>query len=303
MSVHVYGSINLDRIYRVPHLVRPGETLASSSLDTVLGGKGANQSVALARAGATVAHLGRLGRDDAAWLLPLEESGVDVSRIELVDAVSGHAIIQVDHAGENAIVLHGGANQGFDRATLERMFRPVRAGDWVLMQNECDALADAFAIAHERGAKVAFNPAPMTDAARALPLDDIELLIVNQTEAAMLLDLDVNTPVEKLIEVFETRYSSVTRVLTLGERGACLIPAGGGDCIMEAAPRVDVVDTTGAGDTFVGYLLAALVAEDSAADALRRAVQASALAVTQVGATPSIPTALAVNAALAEMSS
>ncbi len=298
MTVHVFGSINLDRIYRVPHLARPGETLASRTLTTVLGGKGANQSLALARAGAEVAHLGRLGRDDGAWLNPLEEGGVSITGVELVDDVSGHAIIQVDDAGENSIVLHGGANRGFDRAALDRLFASMQAGDWLLMQNECDGLTDAFAIVAERDVRLAFNPAPMDEAVRSLPLDALDLLVVNQTEAAMLLGLDINASVDTLKEQLSKSLRGVTRVLTLGAQGACLLPADSDTMIEQAAPAVQVVDTTGAGDTFVGYLLAALVAGLSPVAALERAVTAGALAVTRAGATPSIPDAAAVDAVM-----
>ena len=300
MKVHVFGSINIDQIYRVPHLVRPGETLASLALDTVLGGKGANQSVALARAGATVAHVGRIGEADASLLGTLSEAGVDTTRVERVAGVSGHAIIQVDEAGENAIVLHGGANRGFERSALETLLSDARQGDWLLMQNECDGLDSAFAIAIERGLHIAFNPAPMHASVARLPLDRVALLVVNETEAAMLCGQEAGLSsadaLDRIDATLATLCPDAVRVITLGGRGARLSIA---DRRLQAEPPdVPVVDTTGAGDTFVGFLLAALVAGVPAYQALQRGVTAGALAVTVSGATPSIPDAAAVDAAL-----
>lgn len=306
-------------MYRVPHLVRPGETLASASLVTVLGGKGANQSVALARAGASVRHVGRIGTADAALLDTLVAAGVDCARVERVDGSSGHAIIQVDAAGENAIVLHGGANRGFDAVALEAALGDAREGDWLLVQNECDALEAAFGIARARGLRVAFNPAPMDAGVAALELGSLDLLVVNETEALELAAaLGVaagDAPAEGAIDgaidgagdapadgtggdgavaALARRLPDVPLVVTLGARGAVLV--AGGRRTVVPAPSVDVVDTTGAGDTFVGYLLAGLVAGAEPAAALARAVAAGSLATTRAGATPSIPTAADVDA-------
>ena len=313
MDVYNFGSINVDHVYRVPHLVRPGETLASASLDTVLGGKGANQSVALARAGASVRHVGRVGEADAALLDALTEAGVDCSRVARVPGASGHAIIQVDDAGENAIVLHGGANRGFDATTLDAALAGAGAGDWLLAQNECDALDAAFAAARGRGARVAFNPAPMSPDVARLPLDALDLLVVNETEArdlaAALADDAGPGPdagrnaeagagdVDDAIDALAARLPGVLLVTTLGAAGAVLVDGpGGGARARAAAPAVDAVDTTGAGDTFVGYLLAGLADGLAPAAALARACVAGALATTRAGATPSIPTAAEVDA-------
>ena len=312
VDVYNFGSINVDHVYRVAHLVRPGETLASASLDSVLGGKGANQSVALARAGARVRHVGRIGEADAALLDVLTGAGVDCARVARTPGTSGHAIIQVDDAGENAIVLHGGANRGFDASILDAALADARPGDWLLAQNECDALDAAFAAARARGMRIAFNPAPMDASVAALPLDALELLIVNETEAlglaAALAGADAGSaPADArsdappdaaaAIDALAARLPGVWLVATLGADGAVLVRDG--ERTRAAAPRVDVVDTTGAGDTFVGYLLAALIEGLEPEAALDRAVAAGALATTRAGATPSIPTADEVDAARA----
>ena len=305
MTVHNLGSINVDHVYRVPHLVRPGETLASRALETVLGGKGANQSVALARAGARVRHVGRIGAADDWARRALEEAGVDVSAIGVVDGPSGHAIIQVDDAGENAIVLHGGANHALDRAAIDAALAPAAAGELLLLQNETSGIAEAFDAARERGLRIAFNPAPMHASLAALPLERCDTLILNETEAAMLAAADPGTAepeakdagtvdAEALEAALAARYPDVRLVLTLGARGARL--ARGDVRVAVPAVAVDVVDTTGAGDTFVGYLLAALEAGADERAALARACTAAALSVTRAGATPSIPEAAAVDA-------
>lgn len=286
MTVYNFGSINIDKVYRVPHLVQPGETLSSDSLETVLGGKGANQSVALARAGLDVRHIGRLGDADHWAGDQLQDAGVDISCVEYLSSSSGHAIIQVDDKGENSIILHGGANQSFDRSALEKHLEGAQAGDFLLLQNECNDIATAFDIAVERGMSIAFNPAPMTAAVLDLPLEHCAVLIVNEAEAAAL--AGTSDP-DAVLAIMAQRYPHTRLVMTRGSKGALLQHQG--KHYQQEAMAVDVVDTTGAGDTFVGYFLAALVNGLDNQKALQRACAAAALSVTRAGATPSIPTA------------
>lgn len=282
------GSINIDHIYRVPHLVQPGETLASLSMNTVLGGKGANQSVALARAGVGVAHLGRLGKADRWAVDAMTSMGVNTRGVEFVDGPSGHAIIQVDDKGENSIVLHGGANQSFTQDVLQNLFDEFKAADFLLLQNETNLVAEALTLACEAGLKVALNPAPMTPAIKELPLDALELLIVNQVEAESLCSLSGRSPDKaSLVSALKQIAPDTQIVLTLGAAGAVLLD--GENVIELEAPKVTAIDTTGAGDTFVGYYLAGLVDNMLPAESLARACQAAAIAVTREGATPSIP--------------
>lgn len=287
MSVKIlnFGSINIDHIYRVAHFVRPGETLASNRLDTVLGGKGANQSVAIARAGGQVRHIGRACRSDHWVFTYLEACGVDIANVERVDEPSGHAIIQVDQHGENAIVLHGGANQNFQYDILEQAISGCNAGDYLLAQNETNALTDAVSLALDKGMKVVLNPAPMTDSIRALPLGRLDTLIVNQGEAQVLCD---QQELDDIIAALSVRLPNTRVVITLGCNGAALI--ANGSVLKVPAVSAKVVDTTAAGDTFVGYLLAGLVAGLSDLEALKRACVAGALTVESLGAIPSIPT-------------
>lgn len=295
-KIYNYGSINIDYVYRVPHLVRPGETLASTSLSQVLGGKGANQSLALARAGGNVAHWGRLGESDRWALEALGDAGVDINDVELIDGASGHALIQVDDAGENAIILYAGANHGFDEARLKTLVGSAHAGSWVLMQNECNASESMLRLAADSDLSIAFNPAPLSADVPDLPLELCRILFLNRGEAAALVEQPETADVDTLLDALAARLPAVEIVLTLGGDGVCHQYRG--TRVAMAAHEVEAVDTTAAGDTFIGYFMAARQRGDEIEQALRLATTASALCVQQAGAEPSIPTAKAVESAL-----
>lgn len=288
-TLHNLGSINLDHFYRVPHLVTPGETLASRAYRVGLGGKGANQSLAMARAGGRVSHWGRLGAQDAWARDTLAQAGVEVSRIALVEEPSGHAIIQVDDAGENAIILFPGANHGFRPEALDTLLESTAPGDWLLLQNECNALESAMTRAAERGLQVAFNPAPMTAEVPELPLAHCRLLFVNRTEAAQLCALPPDSAAETLLDALAARLPASETVLTLGGEGAWYQHDGAR--LHQPALAVTAVDTTAAGDTFIGYYLAALQDDEGPEACLARAAAAAALGVQRSGAAESIPEA------------
>ncbi|WP_111411833.1 ribokinase [Billgrantia lactosivorans] len=285
--LHNLGSINLDHFYRVPHLVHPGETLASRSYGVGLGGKGANQSLAMALAGGQVCHWGRLGRQDAWARDRLARAGVDVSHVELVDEASGHAIIQVDDHGENAIILYPGANHGFTRRHRDALCDAARPGAWLLVQNECNALPELLECAHRHGLAIAFNPAPMSDTVLELPLDACTLLFVNRGEAAWLTGLPEESDAQVLLEGLHARLPRTATVLTLGREGAWY--QSGEERHFQPALPVEAVDTTGAGDTFIGYFLAAMQERRSIRDCLALAAHAAALGVQRPGAADSIP--------------
>jgi len=285
MTVFNFGSINIDHVYQVERFVRPGETLPSQAYQRVLGGKGANQSIALAKAGAKVCHVGAIGQDDEWIKRELAASGVDVGAIRAVAGVSGHAIIQVDSRGENCILLHAGANAALTQADLEAALAAVKPGDWLLLQNETSGIGEAIALAYERGLRVAFNPAPMTSAVAKLPLEQLGLLIVNQIEARQISgEADSDMALRKLGGLFP----ETSIVVTLGPRGALYLH--GEERYRVPGRKARVVDTTAAGDTFTGYLLARIAAGSEILAALELACSAAALCVTRPGAAPSIPT-------------
>ena len=285
-----FGSINIDHVYRVPHLVKPGETLSSLDLVTGLGGKGANQSVAIARAGVSVAHVGRVFKGDRWAVELLASTGVDTDNIALIEGASGHAIIQVDDQGENAIVLHGGANQSFSIADIESALNRNQQARYLLMQNETNLLAETFELAQAKGIKIVLNPAPMTDNIKDLPLAKLDTLIVNRGEAEALCGA---ADIDQMTQQMAALAPQTRVVVTLGGDGAMLL--ANGEVTHINSPSVDVVDTTGAGDTFVGYFLAGVAEGMNDHDALQRACLAGSIAVTRQGAITAIPDRSEVN--------
>jgi ribokinase len=284
MHVWNLGSINLDRVFQVPRIVRPGETLASRSVATFAGGKGANQSIALARAGARVMHIGRVG-SDAGWLIELLASeGVDTARVTTGPEPTGQAIIQVDEAGQNAIVLDPGANHAIALDDIERALAASRPGDWFLTQNETNHVADAMRLAKRKGLRVALNPAPMSEPVLDYPLELVDLLVVNETEAATLTGLE---DAEGQMRSYIERWPNCEVVLTQGAQGA--IARGPNWHFVQPATKTQVVDTTAAGDTFLGYYLAGLIEGHSPPDRLAWACRAAGCCVAKAGASDSIP--------------
>lgn len=272
------GSLNLDYVYAVPHFVEAGETLLSPHRDVFAGGKGLNQTVAAARAGARVFHGGAVGADGDMLLDLLRDAGADVSAVARVDVPTGHAIIQVSPQGENAIIILGGANRAVSEKTVEAALEKVDPGDILLLQNEINGLDAIIRLAAQRGLRVLFNPAPMEAGVRELPLALLDTLIVNEGEGKALAgDMDA----------LRRAYPDQKILLTQGSRGATLWT--GSELLFQPAFPVKAVDTTAAGDCFLGYYAAALAEDLPYAEALRLAAAASALAVQKHGAAPSIP--------------
>lgn len=292
------GSLCVDNVYAVPNIAAAGETVASVSHAVYPGGKGLNQSLAAARAGASVAHFGCIGADGR-WLKDeLAQAGVDVQGIREVTGASGHAVIQVNPQGANAITIAGGAN----RRLTESDFDAARAGlgtaDWLLLQNEINDLERVLALAAETPARVAFNVAPVDGREQGYALASVDLLIVNEVEAAALARLQETSALEPetALTTLCQRHPMSDVVLTLGRDG---LRHGRGTerTALDAFP-VAAVDETAAGDAFVGYLLAALLEGAGMPEALRRGSAAGALAVTRAGAATSIPEREAVAALL-----
>ncbi len=285
MAIFNLGSINIDHTYLVPHLPRPGETLAASNLITGLGGKGANQSIAIARAGGQVLHIGATGPEGEWTAKVLGNAGVDIAHVSRLDIPTGHAIINVDDAAENAIVLFSGANRAITIDMVMGALAQAGPGDWLLLQNETSAGVDAAKLAKSKGLKVAYCAAPFESKAVAQILPFIDLLSVNEGEAASL-----------AADLPDADLGSIQQLITYGAKGAALIgPEGRADV---ASFAVDPVDTTGAGDTFLGYSLAGFDTGLSVEDAMRRASAAAAIQVTRPGAAEAIPTADEVTAFL-----
>ena len=284
MAVYNLGSINLDHVYRVPHLPLPGETLSAVDYTVGLGGKGANQSVAVAKAGAAIRHIGCVGREGTWALGRLRDYGVDVSRVTIGKQPTGHAIINVDPGGENAIVIFPGANHGIDAVAMDEALADGVTGDTLMIQNETSLRVEAARIAQQKRMFVVYSAAPFdAEAVRAI-LPHVSLLVVNEGEAAQL-------------HVALNGRPEVDMVITRGSKGAEWISVGA-EPVFQPAFRVTPVDTTGAGDTFIGTLVAGIDLGLSRVEAMRRAAAAAALQVTRPGAAQAIPTAQEVNAFL-----
>ncbi len=285
------GSLNIDYTYRVAHLVRPGETLAADQVLRGAGGKGLNQSLALARAGAAVRHVGCIGADGL-WLRELlAEAGVNVDTVATLETGTGHAIIQVAETGENAIVLFAGANQAVSAKQVSDAVERMPAGGFFLTQNETNGVPDALRLAKAQGLTVVFNPAPMTPLVGSYPLEAVDYLIVNETEAA---ELSGEKDWQEAGRQLAQRYPQAVVIVTAGAAGA--LAWAGGQTLTVPAVRVQALDTTGAGDGFVGYLVAGLARGLALREALSLAASAAALSVTRLGAAASIPTAAEVEA-------
>ncbi len=300
-----FGSLNIDHVYSVEHIARPGETLASSSYEVFAGGKGANQSAALGRAGAPVYHAGLVG-SDGAWLIDkLVTAGVDMRFTGQAEkGVTGHALIQVEkESGQNSIVLYPGCNHAVSKARIKAVIEEFSNGDILLLQNEISEIPYLIEQGSARGMSVCLNPAPITPAVLDYPLDRIDILIVNETEAAALaasvedpregrtqsfstpaLDTPLDqsprsAPVGQLMSRLQQVAPRARLLLTLGERGA-VYRGDGSERTVGAVPTA-VVDTTGAGDTFVGYFIASVAEGLPTAAALRRAAAAASTSRTR----------------------
>lgn len=307
-----FGSINIDYVYAVPHFLRGGETLAAASRAVHVGGKGLNQSTALSHAGLEVVHAGAIGGDGAFLKGFLEAEGVDVSRISVSDVYpSGHTVIQVAPDGENSILYFAGANKALDDEYIDKVLADFGPGDFLVLQNETNAVASIIEKGVRKGLKVIFNPAPYDASVEALDLSKLYALILNRTEAAGLLGIDDGTceaqdkvpTAEAVFSALEKKLPETILIVTLGAEGAAYKLPGRPMRRVPVFEVPQVVDTTGAGDTFAGFAVRALAQyEENLAAAespfepeaeflldMYAASEAAALSVMKPGAAESIP--------------
>jgi len=288
-SVIVVGSANVDQVFRVERIPSPGETVLSTGFSTARGGKGQNQAVAAARAGAPTAFIAALGDDafGSDTRAGLIDDGVDVTGVRSLDAATGTALIAVDSVGENTIIVEAGANrllvdlQSADAAA-------IAASSVLAMQLEIplETVIAAARIARAADTTVMLNAAPIRDLPAEL-LSSLDILVVNEHEASHLAgERDWRELTEQVPVV----------VVTLGSEGALLLRRGS-DEVRVAAPSVHAVDATGAGDTFCGAFAAGLAEDMELEQALRFAVTAASLSVQSYGAVPSIPLRAQIDAA------
>lgn len=282
-----FGSLNIDTVFSVDHIVAPGETLSSNKIQTFVGGKGLNQSIALSRSHGNVYHAGAVGEDDGKPLLEaLQKVNINTENIKVKDGKSGNAIIQIDKNGQNSILLSDGANKQITVEEIYRVFEQFDAGDIVVLQNEINLLNKIIDIAHEKDMIIFLNPSPLNEYIFEANLEKIDWFILNEIEAAQLIKQEKYTDTTK--DLLIQKYPNAEFVITLGEKGSLCYSKG--EFYYQDIYKVDTVDTTGAGDTFTGYFISAITENKPIAKALNTASAASALSVSREGASSSIPT-------------
>lgn len=284
MNILNIGSMNLDYVYQVDHIVQPGETISTSGMNVFLGGKGINQSIAIAKAGAEVYHGGLIGEDGQAFIEACHEYGVHDEFIRQIPGKTGHTIIQIDKAAQNCILLYGGANQMLEESYIDEVLSHFQEGDILLLQNEVNNIAYIVEKAFEKGMKIALNPSPFNEKLDDVDLEKINIFLLNEIEGGQITG---RVDPEEILSEMCRRFPKAQIVLTLGKDGA--IYAQQGKKYHQSIFSVKAVDTTAAGDTFTGYFLAGLVEGMEIEDILRMSAKASSIAVTREGAVPSIP--------------
>ena len=284
MKILVFGSLNIDHIYRLPHLVREGETLSASSYAKNEGGKGFNQATALAKAGQKVFFAGAIGEEGVFLKNYLQNLDIDVNNIRILNVPTGHAIIQINEQGNNSIILYGGANQAITEKYVDDVLSQFSEGDYILLQNEISLGSWILRKAHEKGLHIILNPSPVSSDLLSWTFNLVDWIILNEIEGA---DLTGKTDPHSIIEALLNEFHIPHIVLTLGEIGS--IYASTQERLFQPAIQTNVVDTTAAGDTFAGYFFASLFKGKSPSEALLRATAASSLAIRQQGAARSIP--------------
>lgn len=284
MKVLTIGSMNIDYVYSVDHIVQPGETQTTGGMNTFLGGKGINQSMALAKAGAEVYHCGFIGSDGDMFIEACAEYGVNSKFIKKIEGKTGHTIIQVDKNAQNCILLYGGANQKLTESFVDEVISNFESGDILLLQNEVNLLPYIIDKAYEKGMQIALNPSPFNEKMNECDLKKISIFLLNEIEGEQITgEKNPDTILDKLQQL----YPEAKIVLTLGKDGA--VYAHKGERYVQPIFKVNAVDTTAAGDTFTGYFLAGLIDGMEIPDILKMSAKASSIAVTRNGAVQSIP--------------
>lgn len=284
MKVINFGSLNLDYVYHVAHIVAPGETQDTADRTIFCGGKGLNQSIALAKAGVEVYHAGMVGEGGEALISMCEKEKVGIHYIWKIPGPCGHKIIQVDENGQNSILLYGGANQKFTKNYVDEVLADFSENDVVLVQNEINLVDYIIEAASKKRMKIIFNLSPYNQNLEKCDLTKVSLFLLNEVEAEQMTG---RSDVEGMLLELKYRFPAAEVVLTLGEEG----------CIYQDASRtfhqesfhVPVKDTTAAGDTFTGYFIAAKVFGLDVREGLIIASKAAAIAVMREGAASSIP--------------
>lgn len=284
MKILNFGSCNIDYVYSVPHFVRKGETLHSSKLEVFPGGKGLNQSIAIARAGAEIYHAGCIGSDGEMLINTLLENGVDISHIKIMNEKSGHAIIQVTCDGENSIFLHSGSNIMITKEQIDKVLSCFSKGDILLLQNEINSIDYMIETAHKKQMTIILNPSPIDEKIINLDYSMLDYVILNEIEAQ---DISSEKDYDQVLKFFKEKYPNLKVMLTLGKNGC--IYQDKNQKLFHPVFETNVMDTTAAGDTFTGYFVSGISKGLPVKEILKTASCAAAISISRMGASTSIP--------------
>lgn len=294
MRVLNFGSLNIDYVYKVDHITREGETQHSLQLKTFAGGKGLNQSIAMAKAGVAVCHAGLIGKDGSLLLETCRAEGIDTMYIKEIGGASGHAIIQVDKSALNGILVHAGANGMITRDYVDQVLADFGEGDLLVLQNEISLLSDIIELAAAKKMTIILNPSPIDEQVLNCDLSRISLFIMNETEGSLI--AGGREQPEDILDYMMERYPAAAVVLTLGSKGSYYCDHE--RRVFQPVYQTTAVDTTAAGDTFSGYFIRGMVRNLPVERSLKMAACAAAIAVSREGASASIPMADEVEAQL-----
>lgn len=284
MKILNYGSLNYDYVYTVPHIAAEGETISAEGMECHLGGKGLNQSIAIARAGSRVYQGGAAGSDGDRFFEFCAANGVSTEFIERMEGACGCAFIQVDSSSENCIVLYSGTNKRQSREHVDQVLESFEEGDLLILQNEINELPYLIDRAYERGMRIVLNPSPYNSQVEESDLNKIEFFLLNEVEGEQ---ISGSREPEKILSYMKRRFPEAKVVLTLGSQGA--VYQDSRQKICQPAFPAPAVDTTAAGDTFTGYFIHGIACQDSVRKSLESAAKAAAIAVSRKGAADSIP--------------
>ena len=284
MKVLCFGSANLDHVYKVDHFTVPGETQGCLEYNIKCGGKGVNQAIAMAFAGNDTYFAGIIGSDGGLLKDALVDKGVHIDYMKISNKPTGHAIIEVDQSGQNHILLYGGTNKEIDFEYIDEVLSHFSKGDIVVLQNEINNVPYIIERCYEKEMKIFFNAAPYDIAVKNYPIEKVTWLVVNETEGATLSNEE---DYEKIIQILKQKYPHTHILFTMGKEGSRVLTDK--EDIKVEALKVNAVDTTGAGDTYIGYFVRGIVEEMPLLETAQMATKASAIAVTRFGAVDSIP--------------
>lgn len=284
MKVLCFGSANLDHVYKVDHFTVPGETQGCLEYNIKCGGKGVNQAIAMAFAGNDTYFAGIIGSDSGLLKDALVDKGVHIDYMKISNKPTGHAIIEVDQSGQNHILLYGGTNKEIDFEYIDEVLSHFSKGDIVVLQNEINNVPYIIERCYEKEMKIFFNAAPYDIAVKNYPIEKVTWLVVNETEGAALSNEE---DYEKIIQTLKQKYPHTHILFTMGKEGSRVLTDK--EDIKVEALKVNAVDTTGAGDTYIGYFVRGIVEEMPLLETAQMATKASAIAVTRFGAVDSIP--------------